>query len=33
MANKNQENSSYVNFINNLNEILGNYNINELSRS
>lgn len=33
MTNKNQENSSYVNFINNLNEILGNYNINELSRS
>jgi len=33
MANKNQENSSYVNFINSLNEILGNYNINELSRS
>ncbi|ADV51366.1 hypothetical protein Celal_4124 [Cellulophaga algicola DSM 14237] len=33
MANKNQENSAYVNFINNLNEILGNYNINELSRS
>lgn len=33
MANKNQENSNYVNFINNLNEILGNYNINELSRS
>ena len=33
MENRNQENSSYVNFINNLNEILGNYNINELSRS
>jgi hypothetical protein len=33
MANKNQENSAYVNFINNLNEILGNYNINELGRS
>lgn len=33
MANKNQENSSYVSFINNLNEILGNFNINELSRS
>jgi hypothetical protein len=33
MANKNQENSAYVNFINNLNEILGDYNINELSRS
>jgi len=33
MENRNQENSSYVNFINNLNEILGNYNISELSRS
>jgi hypothetical protein len=33
MKNKNQENSSYANFISNLNEILGNYNINELSRS
>ena len=33
MANKNQENSAYVNFINNLNEILGDYNINELTRS
>ncbi len=33
MSNKNQENSAYVNFINNLNEILGNYNINELNRS
>ena len=33
MENRNQENSSYVNFINNLNDILGNYNINELSRS
>ncbi len=33
MANKNPDNTSYVNFINNLNEILGNYNINELSHS
>lgn len=33
MANKQPENSSYVNFINNLNEILGNYNINELGGS
>jgi len=33
MKNQNQENSAYVNFIHNLNEILVNYNINQLNCS
>ncbi len=33
MAHQNQDNSSYQNFIQNLNSILVNYNINKLSYS
>ncbi len=33
MDKQNQENSAYTNFIKNLNEILTNYNINQLSCS
>ncbi|RKR12995.1 hypothetical protein CLV91_1708 [Maribacter vaceletii] len=33
MANKNQDNTSYLNFIQNLNEILVDYNINKLTYS
>ncbi|GMN05241.1 hypothetical protein MTsPCn5_06290 [Croceitalea sp. MTPC5] len=33
MKNQNQENSAYVNFIQNLNEILVNYNISQLNCS
>lgn len=33
MENQNQQNSAYVNFINNLNEILTNYDISQLNCS
>ncbi len=33
MANKNQDNTAYLNFIQNLNEILVDYNINKLTYS